>query len=80
MPPDFFSTTTIKDSEVKAFASEIVCAVHVLMSFLEHCVVPTGSLRAEVGCFRMLHKVLQLLSLGEKALPYADTIQAPWQI
>ena len=61
----------------KAFSSEVLNCVPILMSFLDLVVKPMGILSRNIECFSLAHRIMDLVSLGsESAVPFVDELEA----
>ena len=76
MPRDFFSVRLQSEfCHVKAFASECIGAVRILVIFCKERSDRDGIMRDHSCCIQLLGKILDILSLRDGAVPFVDALR-----
>ena len=76
VPKEWFTTKSLGDHSMKHFASEVLCMVPILNSFLQDVMKERKVMQSHIECFVLLDELICLLSLGaDKAVPHIGRIQ-----
>ena len=77
LKPDFFATRIAQkaNSCAKAFAPEVMDAVHVLVLFADAVVVPSNKMQKHVRCLELFLDMITIMAVPEDIMLNVDTLE-----
>ena len=78
LQPGFFEARVVRSwkAHIRAFASEVVDAINVLVLFSQAVVEPSGKMAEDVRCLRLAHAIVRIFGKPDDILLNADRCEA----
>ena len=73
--PNTFFTDRFCNDAVRCFAAEVLVAIPILYEFAIQILAPLSILQEHIECLWLLRLILQILTLGDKAVEMADILE-----